>query len=66
MDRQVRFGLPTLASLGIGSDELPAVIHSLTDAVNPGGYMQLLEASWVLSSYTEGHSEKEDLGNVQD
>lgn len=51
---------------GIGSDEWTAVIHTLTDAVKPGGYIQLVEAEWVLSSYTEEQPEQKKLAIVQD
>lgn len=51
---------------GICFDEWTAVIHTLTDAVKPGGYIQLVEAEWVLSSYTEEQPEQKKLAIVQD
>lgn len=50
---------------GIRSEEWEIVLDNLVDVVKPGGYIQLVEAEWVLSSYTEEQPQQHKLGLVQ-
>jgi len=50
---------------GIRSEEWEAVLDHLVDVVKPGGYIQLVEAEWVLPSYSEEQPQQRKLGLVQ-
>ncbi|OJJ78515.1 class I SAM-dependent methyltransferase [Aspergillus glaucus CBS 516.65] len=51
---------------GIGTHEWTAVVTNLADAVKPGGVLQLVEAEWVLSSYTDEQVQQKKLARVQE
>ncbi|THC97375.1 hypothetical protein EYZ11_003148 [Aspergillus tanneri] len=51
---------------GIGADEWPRVLANLTDVVKPGGVLQLVEAEWVLSSYSDEQVQQKKLAKVQE
>ena len=50
---------------GIGADEWSSVLKNLADVVKPGGTLQLVEAEWVLSSYTDEQVQQKKLAQVQ-
>ena len=50
---------------GIGANEWPTVLKNLADAVKPGGTLQLVEAEWILSSYTDEQVQQKKLAQVQ-
>ena len=50
---------------GIGVNEWSTVLKNLADAVEPGGALQLAEAEWVLSSYTDEQVQQKKLAQVQ-
>lgn len=51
---------------GIGADEWTQVIRNLADVVRPGGVLQLVEAEWVLSSYSDEQPQQKKLAKVQE
>ncbi|KAE8148716.1 putative methyltransferase [Aspergillus avenaceus] len=51
---------------GLGADEWTRVLANLTDVVRPGGVLQLVEAEWVLSSYTDEQVQQKKLATVQE
>ena len=50
---------------GIGANEWSTVLKNLADVVKPGGVLQLVEAEWVLSSYTDEQVQQKRLAKVQ-
>ncbi len=50
---------------GIGANEWSTVLKNLADVVKPGGTLQLVEAEWVLSSYTDEQVQQKKLAQVQ-
>ena len=50
---------------GIGANEWSTVLKNLADVVKPGGTIQLVEAEWVLSSYTDDQVQQKKLAQVQ-
>lgn len=50
---------------GIASAEWPAVLHNLVDLVKPGGYVQLVEAQWILPDVSDQRPEQKKLNLVQ-
>ena len=50
---------------GIGANEWPTVLKNLADVVKPGGTIQLVEAEWVLSAYTDDQVQQKKLAQVQ-
>ncbi|EAW09029.1 class I SAM-dependent methyltransferase [Aspergillus clavatus NRRL 1] len=51
---------------GIGADEWPQVLANLAEVVKPGGVLQLVEAEWVLSSYSDKQVQQKKLAKVQE
>ncbi|KAI9753505.1 MAG: hypothetical protein M4579_005137 [Chaenotheca gracillima] len=51
---------------GIAGAEWPAVIHHLSDVVKPGGYIQLVEAEWILADVSDRRPEQKKLHLVQE
>lgn len=51
---------------GIGADEWTSVVRNLADVVKPGGVLQLVEAEWVLSSYSDDQVQQKKLAKVQE
>lgn len=50
---------------GIASAEWAAVIHNLVELVKPGGYIQLVEAQWILPDVSDQQPEQKKLNLVQ-
>ena len=50
---------------GIGTDEWPRVLANLANVVKPGGTIQLVEAEWVLPSYSDEQAQQKKLALVQ-
>ncbi|MCJ1439057.1 hypothetical protein MMC27_008448 [Xylographa pallens] len=50
---------------GITSSEWPSVIHNLLEVVKPGGYIQLVEAEWILPNVPDHLPEQKLLNMVQ-
>jgi hypothetical protein len=46
---------------GIRAHDWPTELANLADAVKPGGVIQLVEAEWVLDSYTDKHVQQKTL-----
>jgi SAM-dependent methyltransferase len=51
---------------GIREDEWPRVLANLATVVKPGGVLQLVEAEWVLSSYSDEQVHQKKLAKVQE
>lgn len=50
---------------GIASTEWPAVVHNLVELVKPGGYVQLVEAQWIIPDVSNQRPEQKKLNLVQ-
>lgn len=50
---------------GIAFTEWPAVVHNLVELVKPGGYIQLVEAQWILPEVSDQRPEQKKLNLVQ-
>lgn len=50
---------------GITAAEWPSVIHNLLEVVKPGGYIQLVEAEWILPHVSDQLPEQKKLNLVQ-
>lgn len=50
---------------GLASAEWPAVVHNLVELVKPGGYVQLVEAEWILPEVSDQQPEQKKLNLVQ-
>ncbi|KAF2150681.1 putative methyltransferase [Myriangium duriaei CBS 260.36] len=50
---------------GIGAEEWGTVLDRLIDLLKPGGYIQLVEAEWAFSTYTDEQAQQRKLGLVQ-
>lgn len=51
---------------GIGAHEWETVINNLVQVVKPGGHLLLVEAEWVLPTYTNDQVQQKKLGAVQE
>lgn len=51
---------------GIGTEEWDGVVERLVSLVKPGGYIQLVEAEWVLPEYGAEQVQQQKLGLVQE